>query len=157
MSTIKPSYGAGNQTIVCTLTSLANGSAQGSNFIDNTSALYLDALVFVTVKTNGSSTSATGSVNIYGYGSVNGSTFTDNCTGSNGGQPLTSPPNTPLLGVGNAVANATTYDFGPFSFRSAFNGIMPQQWGIVVVNATGNTLDASVGSAFYQGYQEQVV
>jgi hypothetical protein len=142
-----------DQSITCTLTSLTNGSYQQSAAIDNTSNLYLDAAVFVKIKTASSSTSSTGTVNVYAYGSADGgTTYTDGASGSNASMTPTSPTNLKLIGVINAVANSTTYYGGPFSVASAF-GYLPGKWGIVVLNNTGATLDASVGSAWFEALQ----
>jgi len=157
---IKPLYGASNQAITCTITSLANNGQQSSAAIDNTTGLYDDVLVVVKVKTGASGTAATGTVNIYAYGTADGGTTYgggESGMGTNAGVTLTSPPNIRLIGVINAVANSTTYDGGPFSVAAAFGGILPDHWGIVVENKTGAALDASVGSAWYQGVQGQVV
>ena len=56
-----------------------------------------------------------------------------------------------VIGNIKCVANSTTYYGGPFSVAAAFGGLLPQRWGIVIVNNTGATLDASVGAAEYQG------
>ena len=158
MSTIKSLYGANNQAITCTITSLANTSKQLSTAIDNTTNLYLDALVQVKVKTNAASTSSTGFINVYAYGTSDGGTdYTDGVSGTNGAATLPNPPNSRLLGVLTANANSTTYVGGPFSVAAAFGGVLPDHWGIIVDNESGNTLDASVGSAWYQGVQQQVV
>ena len=157
MSTVAPLYGSNNQAITCTITSLANNGQRGSAAVDNTSTPFFDALVQVVVKTNAASTSATGIVNIYAYGtSDGGTTYGDGVTGTDAGQTLTSPPNLKLIGSINAVANSTTYKSNPMSVAQAFGGVLPAKWGIVVENKSGNTLDASVGSAFYQGVQQQV-
>jgi hypothetical protein len=146
-------YGTSNQSITCTITSLANNGQRGSAAIDNSTNLFLDALVFVKVKT--STSSATGTVNVYAYGTADGgTTYSDGVTGTDAGQTLTVPPNVRLIGVINAVANTTTYSAGPFSVASAFGGVMPDHWGIVVENKTGATLDASVGSSWYQGVEQ---
>ena len=157
MSTVKSAYGTSNQSITCTITSLGNNGQRGSTAVDNTSNLYLDALVQLTVKTAASSTSSTGQVNVYAYGTANGgSSYSDGVSGTDGSATLTSPPNVRLIGVINCVANSTTYVGGPFSVAAAFGGILPDHWGIVVENKTGATLDASVGSAYYQGIQQTV-
>lgn len=157
-STIKSSYGTSNQAITCTITSLANNGQRGSASIDNTTNLFLDALVHVKVKSNASGTGSTGSVNVYAYGTADGgTTYSDSVTGTDAGQTLTSPPNLRLIGVINVVANATTYNGGPFSVAQAFGGILPDHWGIVIENKTSATLDASVGSSWYQGILAQSV
>lgn len=149
-------YGASNQAITCTITSLANNGQRGSTAVDNTSNTFLDALVHVKVKTGASVTSATGYVNVYAYGTADGgTTYSDGVSGTDGAATLTSPPNLRLIGVINCVANSTTYNGGPFSVAQAFGGVLPDHWGIVVENKTGNALDASVGSAWYQGSEAQ--
>ncbi len=156
-TTFKSQYGSSNQAITCTITSLANNGQRSAAAVDNTSNLYLDALVQVIIKSNASGTSATGYVNVYAYGTADGGTTYPDGTGTNTGVTLTSPPNLRLIGVINVVANATTYNSEPMSVKAAFNGVLPDHWGIVIENKTGATLDASVGSAFYQGVYEQAV
>lgn len=157
MSTVKSLYGSSNQTITCTITSLANNAQEGSAAIDNTSNLYIEVLVQVEVKTNASGTSATGVVNIYAYGTANGGTdYGDRVTGTNASQTLTSPPNLRPIGVINCVANATTYVSDPFPVSVRYGGFMPDHWGIVVENKTGAALDPSVGGAWFQGMYQQV-
>lgn len=158
MAIVKAFYGTSNQSITCTLTSLANGGQQGSAAIDNTSNLFLDAFVQVKVKSNAAGTAATGVVNVYAYGTADGGTdYSDSVSGTNASQTLTSPPNLKLIGIINVVADAVTYVGGPFSVAAAFGGALPDHWGIVVENKTGATLDASVGNAWYQGLQQSVV
>ena len=60
------------QAITCTLASLANGSAREATVVDNSVNLYLDALVMLKVKSGAASTSSTGYVNVYAYGTVDG-------------------------------------------------------------------------------------
>jgi len=110
VSTVKALYGTSNQSIICTLTSLANNGQQGSASIDNTSNLYLDAFVQLKIKTASSAVSATGTINVYAYGTADGgSDYSDAVSGTNASQTLTSPPNLRLIGVINANATSTTY------------------------------------------------
>lgn len=158
MSTVKALYGTNNQAITCTLTSLANNGQRGSVAVDNTSNLFLDALVQLKIKTASSGTTATGTINIYAYGTADGgSDYSDGVTGTDAAQTLTVPPNLRIIGVINAVAVSSTYVGGPFSVAAAFGGILPDHWGIVVENKSGGAFDASIASAWYQGIQQQVV
>lgn len=157
MTTIKALYGTGNQAIACTITALANNGARSSAAIDNTATLYLDALVQLKVKTGASGTTTTGAVYVYAYGTADGGTTYPEGCGTDTGVTLTSPPNLRLIGVVNAVANATTYNSEPMSVAAAFGGVLPDHWGIVVENKTGGALDAAVGSAWYQGVLGQAV
>lgn len=155
---IKTQYGASNQTITITIASLANNGAQQSNVISNTSDLFLDDLVFLKIKSPASSTSASGYINVYAAGSCDGGTlYSDGATGSNGSITLTSPPNVKPIGIINVVANGTTYYAGPFSVGSAFGGILPEKWSLIIENKTGGTLDTTGGnhSVFYQGILSQ--
>lgn len=159
-STIKSSYGAVNQAITCTITSLGSSVFRSSAVIDNTANLFLDAEVQVKVKTAAAATSATGYIAVYAYGTADfgaGNDYTDGVTGTDANFVPTTPPNLRLIGIINANINATTYVGGPFSVAAAFGGILPDHWGIVIENETGATLDAAVGSVWFQGYYNQVV
>lgn len=149
-SIIEQLYGTANQAITCTLTSLANGGARQSTAIDNTSALFFSAKVFLKIKSGSSSVSATGTANLYVYETADaGTTYSDGATGSDGSITLTAPPNMRLVGVLNMVANSTTYE-GCFTIND-----LPQKWGIVIVNNSGAAFDGTTAAAWYQGVQQQ--
>lgn len=155
--TFKAAYGTSNQTITITIASLGSGSSQSSAAVDNTSNLFLDALVQIKIKSAGSSTSSTGFVNVYAYGSSDGGTSYPEGAGTNTSVTLTAPPNVRLIGFLNVVANSTTYISEPFSVAAAFGGSLPAFWGIILQNNSGATLDATAGNHFaiYQGVQAQ--
>lgn len=145
-------YGTNNQTITCTFNSLTNNSARASTVIDNTSNLWVDALVQLIISSPTASTSATGYLVVYAYGTANnGSNYSDSATGSDAGITLTVPPNVRPIGLINVVANSTVYNAGPFSVAAAFGGVLPQKWGIIIENKTGGTMNSSGNSSFYQG------
>lgn len=156
--TIKPLYGSGNQAITCTFTGLANAASRQSAVIDNTSALFEDALVAVHVKAGGSGTGANGVVNVYAYATVDGgTTYTGGASGSDAGYTQIAPPQLILIGQVIVVTDSATYTGGPFSVASAFGGILPAKWGIVIENLSGGTLDATTAVAYYQGVNRQGV
>lgn len=160
MADIKQKFGTSNQTISITIASLANGSANASTAIDNSTNLYMDALVSLKVKSPASSTSSSGSVVLYAYGTADGgTTYTEGATGTLAGITLTSPTNARLLGVVNVVANGTTYIAGPFAVAAAFGGTLPEKWGVIMLNSTGGTLDSASGNhaMVYQGVYAQSV
>lgn len=122
--------------------------------IDNTTTLFQDALVSLSVKSAAASTSSTGYANVYAYATTDGGTkYTEGATGSDAGITLTVPSNAIRIGTINVVANATTYNGGPFSVAQAFGGTLPQKWGIIVENQSGAALDATEGNhtKTYQG------
>lgn len=160
MANILSLYGTSNQPITITLASLANNTQRASTVVDNSSTVWLDALVQVQVKSGASAVSATGAVNVYAYGtSDGGTTYSEGATGTDAAITLTVPPNARLIGVLNVVANAVTYKSSPMSVAAAFGGVLPQKWGIIVENKSGAALDATEGShlKFYQGAGAQTV
>lgn len=160
MASIKESFQNTVQNLTITLASLANGSARQSNVVDNSSDGFLDVLISFNMKTAASSTSATGYVNIYAFGTTDGgANYTENAGASDAAITLVSPTNLKFIGQANLVANSTTYKMGPFSLAAAFGGQVPQKWGVVVQNNTGAALDATEGSHVktYQGIYSSVV
>jgi hypothetical protein len=145
MTTSKSLLTSGN-AITITLASLASAAYRQSTVIDNTTNLYLDAMVQLSIKTGSTGTSATGTVSVYVYGSANtGTNYTDGASGSDAAMTPTSPTNLKLIGIINAVANATTYT-GNFNVGAAFGGYLPGKWGIVIFNNTGHALDTTEGN-----------
>jgi hypothetical protein len=153
---IELDYGSNGQSITCTINSLASAGARASTFVDNSTNLFEDALVEVTIVTGSTGTSASGYVNVYALGSVDGgTTYGEGATGTDAGITLTVPPNARLVGTINTVANTTTYKSAPMSIAQAFGGFLPQKWVLVVSNQSGHALAASGNSAQYQGVQHQ--
>lgn len=160
MADIKTKFGTNGQTITITLASLANNSARQSTVVDNSTNLFLDALVQMKIKSGASGTTTTGYVNIYAFATVdNGTTYTENAGATDAAITLTVPPNALLIGRINCVANATTYYSSPMSVAAAFGGVLPEKWGVIVENKTGGTLDSTGGNhtVKYQGVLNQSV
>jgi hypothetical protein len=156
---IKQKYGTGNQAITCTLASLADSALAGraSTAIDNSALFFMDALVFVIVKTAGTM-AGDKAVYLYAYGTSDGGTnYSDGIGGTDAAFTMTDPPNVRFLGVISTPVTATTYKGGPFSVAAAFGGVLPEKWGIFVRNRSGAALDATEGShaKFYQGVHGQ--
>jgi hypothetical protein len=157
VTTFKPTYGS-KTNITITVASLSNSSARASTAVDNSSNLFVDAHVGGFIRANSSGTSSTGYFNIYVYASVDGgTTYSDAATGSDASHTLNN--NAFLLGVVELNANSETAEFGPFSIATAFGGIIPMNWGVIVENRSGAALD-STGSnheVHYRGVQYQSV
>lgn len=154
MASIKSAYAAA-ATIVCGLASLASGAARESNTVDNTTDLFLDALVQAKVRTNASAPTGDKAVYVYAWGVNDPSSpiYPDAVTGSDAAITPNSPTQLALLGVIYVAAASTTYVMAPKSVAALFGGVLPAKWGLVFVNATGNALDATAGnfSVTYQG------
>jgi hypothetical protein len=159
MPDIKQKYGTINQTVTITVASLASTSLRQSTSVDNRTNLFLNAIVTAKIKTNAAGTSATGYVAFYVYGTVDdGTTYTGGASGTDGAYTA---EKLNLIPIGRGLvanANATTYQT-TFDIASAFGGVMPALWGVVVENQTGAALDATGGShsVVYQGVLAQSV
>lgn len=98
----------------------------------------------IKVKTGASGVSATGYIDVYAIGTVDGgTTYTDGAGASDAGLTVVAARK---LGSFPAVANATTYTSQVMSVAQAFGGVLPAKWGIVVVNVSGAALDATEGN-----------
>lgn len=155
MSEIKTQYGSANQSLSITLNGLANDAKRESASIDNSTSCFLDALVQVKIATNASADS-TGdkALYVYAYGtSDGGATCSGNASGSDAafGTDPQQLANCRLIGVIYAPTQNKVYESDLMSVASAFGGLLPQRWGIIVHNKTGQTLKTSDCSAIYQG------
>lgn len=146
MADITTTYGAAT-AITITAASLANGSARQSAAVENTSN-FLDCLV----QLYGSSATA-GPVYVYVYSSIDGTNYTDGATGSDAAFTMPTGVNLPLLGVFNAPTSAKASR--EMSVADLFGGVMPQKWGLVLVNSTGGTLGGTF-TAQYKGIKNSV-
>lgn len=156
MATVKVGYAAGTATaITCTLASLASAASRESATVDNTTNLYLDALVQVKVQTNVSAPTGDKAVYVYAWGVVDTTTptYPDRVTGADAAITPDSPTQLVLLGTIYCAAAATSYKMSPKSVASMFGGVLPGKWGLVFTNATGNALDTTGGNfaVTYQG------
>lgn len=148
-------YGTSGQSLTISMAGVVANAGRESTAVDNSSNKWVDAKLVVKIKTGASGTSTTGMVAIYAYGSVDGgSTYSGNATGTDAG--LT-PTNMFQIGTIAVAANATDYASPVLSVAAAFNGILPERWGIAILNLTGATLDATSGNFFakWQGVAAQ--
>lgn len=148
MSTLKAGY-ASSASITITLNSLANGNARESTAIDNSTNLYLDAHVRVSLSAG--SVSGSAQALIYAYGSEDGSVYPDPATGSDAGITLENPTVMRLAGVIPTPTSSKVYESDVISIARLYGGVLPRKWGLVVVNNTGAALAGSANSASFTG------
>ena len=140
-------YQASMQNLTLTMASLASGSARECTAVDNTSNLFLDAMVYLALQLQSGTPSGDASIYVYAYGSADGSNYDDNATGSDAAITLRSPTTLKQLSVINApTSGALTWKKTIPSVAAAFNGILPPKWGIVISNATGIAFNATEGN-----------
>lgn len=153
---IELQYGGSGQTTTFTLNSLGSASVRASTAIDNSTTLFEDILVQLTIASNSAGVSATGIVNVYATGSTDGgATYGEGATGTDGSLTLSSPPNLTLIATINVNQTSHTYKSSPISVARAFGGTLPQKIVIVVQNSSGAALAASGNSMTYQGVNHQ--
>lgn len=144
--------------ITITIASLANGSARESTAIDNTSNLFLDALLYLAIQLAAGAPASDKRINVYVYGSADGTNYTDNATGSDAAITPRSPSNLILLGsIETPDSGGLTYKGVLGSVAAAFAGVLPPKWGIVIENKTGLAFAASGHTTQYRGLQAQTV
>ena len=155
MSDIKSKYGTGGQVITITLApggvGLASGSARESLLVDNTTNLFLDALVGVKVKF--ANTAPTGDKRLYIYAAGVWRTaslvWPDAVTGADAAITLNSPTQLKLIGAIEAAQNVTRVS-EPLSVAQAFGGILPPSWSIVLLNSSGAALTTTESDHFVE-------
>jgi hypothetical protein len=159
-ATFKTLYGTSNQALTITLASLASSATVGreSTVVDNTTNLFLDALLFIEFETGTVATNKQALVYVYGTAD-GGTTYTEAATGTDASFTRKDPTTLRPLAVIPAVTNSFVHKAGPFSIAQAFGGVLPAKWGIVFCNDTGAALSGTAGNnkAFYQGIQAQSV
>jgi len=151
MATSTPNYGTAT-TITITLASLASstvasGVGRQSNAVDNTSDLAVDS--HVGGKINTGTTTANLSIEIWAFGSYDGTSFAGGAGSTDAG--LTLVPTIkfllrPIFTIWVPDTTARVYTWGPCSVAQAFGGAMPRKWGIWVLNSSGAALNATPGN-----------
>jgi hypothetical protein len=151
MPTATPNYGT-PVALTMTLASLASDAnlvaGRASTAVDNGSAGAdaIDALVGGKI-TTGTSPTADRQIEVWAYGSYDGTSYSGGATGSDAN--LT-PQAKSLLRLLTVIPTTSTsnqaYTFGPFSIAQAFGGVVPEKWGIYVVHNTGVNLHATAGN-----------
>ena len=133
-------YGTTTSLTVTGLSTLANGSSATSATVDNTTTLFIDALIELTFTTG--TVTATGTVEIWAKGSIDNTDFDDDL-------------NDRLIGT--VVLTGTTSQTRKriAGLAAAFGGTLPPYWQVRIRNATGNPLTA--GAVSYRGATLQSV
>jgi len=149
----KTTYGS-NTTIDMDLSSLATSATfiagRESDQVDNTSDLFVDAIVQGKV-TVGTTPTANTSIQIYVWGAdvALSTTPIDVLDGVDSDETLT---NTGILNsalrfatsiVVLAATSDVTYNIVPFSVAQLFGGVMPKFWGLFIAHDTAVNLNAT--------------
>lgn len=152
MATVDKVAYATTATITSTFASLASSATagRGSATVDNTTNLYIDASLTIGVKTSSSTLANDKACYVYLWG-MTGDASTPSgssaeAVGTDIAVTIDSPTNLKLAGVINCPASSQTYRLTIGSVAAYFGGIMPQKWGFVLRNYTGQALDSTEGN-----------
>jgi hypothetical protein len=170
MSTVKIAYAAsvaiGATTDLDSLAASATWVAgYGSGVIDNTSNLYVDALLAGRFKANNTAPTA-GQIQVWVGGVLNDTpAYPDVFTGTKGAFTITSADirNSIMRQAAGIVTDATSnriYEFAPVSVAALFGGIMPLKWWYFVTHSMVQALNATAsagGQLWYTGITYTVV
>lgn len=132
-----------------TLASLANNAARQSTMIDNSSDNYGRAMVYLRMKSSGTTPTAGSVYEVYlirGDDPSSSTYRTDNAGASDAAITI---ENATLLGAIAVTANANKNFYGEFSTREL--GPLGPEWGIAVKNVSGQAVSAT-GSDFLAEY-----
>jgi len=167
LAAIKVAYAA-SATITISLASIATSATfvagAESTIVDNTSNLYVDAIVGGKI-TCGTTPTINTQILVYVFTPIDSTpTYPDVMDGTDSVETLSS------VGVGQGFlklasvlnVDSTTSDRAyPFSFSIAqlFGGVMPSRWGLFVAHNTGVNLNATGGNHVikYEGITYTVV
>ena len=149
-TTAKITYGASTTTVI-TLTTLAastTGAGRQSLALDNTTNLFLDAMLYVECAVTTGTIGMDKCVYVYLYGSEDGTTFNeDTVTGTDGTIAFNITGNNLILGgVINFATSATglcAQNIIIPSVATCFGGTMPRKWGFVIYNSTNIALSTT--------------
>lgn len=141
MADLKTTYGSTTSITVTGLSTLANATSATSAAIDNTSDLFLDALVELVVDTASGAT-ATGYVEIYIKGSVDGTDYDDD-------------NNDKWAGTLNLVTAGVATRKRVVSAAASFGGTLPPFWMVRIRNVSGAAFTA--GTVQIRGVKAQAV
>jgi hypothetical protein len=161
MASVKLAYGAEQTFTVTNLHSLASSATAGwqSAAVDNTTDLYIDALVYFVLDFANTATANSRGVYVYAYSGV-GSSYTNPATGSQGTITLPDVTANPLslvqIGFIPYVTTDEVVESAHFSVAAGFGGRLPQKWGIVAMNHSGAALAASGNTVKYYGVYETI-
>lgn len=150
---------AAESSITITLASLASSTTRlagrESTAIDNTTNLYVDALVSGKIRVGTSPTTGK-SIEVWVYGQVeDAGTYPDVLDGTDSDETLTSDGvKFGALKLLKAFTTENTSDRDYFlnneSVAAAFGGVMPKKWGLFVTHDTGVALNATGGNHWFK-------
>ena len=154
MTTATLNYAANSQALTITVASLATDAnllaGRESTAVDNTTEKAIDNLVQGKV-TTGANPTAGRIIEVWVYGSEDGTNYPDVIDGTDSNETITSADikESGLRLATQILTDGTsnrTYPIAPFSVAALFGGMLPRRWGLFVVHSTGVNLNATASN-----------
>jgi hypothetical protein len=153
MAVVTITYGTPTAMTI-TLASLGSSATAGreSTAVDNTSTLAVDYIVGGKI-TTGTTPTANNVIEVWAYGMYDATEYIGGATGSDAA--LTPAGNKNLLKLIQVIQVTATsnvaYAWGCTSVATLFGGVVPQKWGIWVLNTSAVALNSTGGNheAYY--------
>lgn len=145
-ASVKEAQGSATAFTISAAIASSGTVGRQSTVVDNSTNLYLDALVEVNIQFPNSAPANDKAIYVYAFGSLDGTNYTEGLGASDaaftfqGAAGALTTQLRPFMTC-PAVQNITAR-YGPLPVSTAFNGIMPAKWGIIVLNFSGQTLTA---------------
>lgn len=145
---VKLVYGAVQTMTVTNLHSLASSPTAGwqSDVVDNSTNLYVDALVQVVLDFANTAPADSKAAFVYAYAGLE-TTYTNPASGTEGAITLaditSNAQNLKLVGTIPYTTADEVAESAIFSVAAAFGGVLPPKWGLVIMNHSGAALAAS--------------
>ena len=161
MASIKLAFGSVTSMTVTNLHSLASSATVGwqSQVVDNSTDLYEDALVQVILDHANTAPANDKASYVYAYGGLETS-YSDPASGTEGTITIATIVSNPqaFKQIGTVPYNTqdAVVESQPMSVASAFGGILPIKWGIIVVNYSGAAYAASGNTVKWAGVYRTV-
>lgn len=161
MASIKLAFGSVTSMTVTNLHSLASSATVGwqSAVVDNSTDLYEDALVQVILDHANTAPANDKASYVYAYGGLETS-YSDPASGTEGTITIATIVSNPqaFKQIGTVPYNTqdAVVESQPMSVASAFGGILPIKWGIIVVNYSGAAYAASGNTVKWAGVYRTV-
>lgn len=152
------------QTMTVTnLHSLANSATAGwqSDVVDNTSSLFLDALLMVVLDFANTTPANSRAAFIFAYGGIESGVYSNPFSGSEGTVTLVdvtaNAQNAKQVGAIPYTTQDEVAEGGPWSVAAAFGGWLPPFWGVGIMNHSGAALHSSGNTVKYRGIYATVI
>lgn len=162
MATVSLSYAAAVTMTITALNSNTSSTTAGwaSAVVDNTTNLYLDALVQVKLDMAATAAANDKAIYVYAYGGIETGVYSNPIAGTEGDVTLTdvttTGQNIRLLGVMPYNTTDEIIESSPFSVALAFGGTLPPFWGVAIMDFSGAAIAATGNTVKWVGVKATV-